>query len=576
MRQLEHSTGKGVLWRLAELAEEFDAEEVARTARAVSERVSEGRFYVACVGQFKRGKSTLLNALIGDAILPTGVIPVTSVPCIIRYGQNPAARVRLQETAWQDIAPNEIAEYVSEEKNPENAKGVTGLEIFVPHRLLEDGMCLVDTPGLGSIFAGNTAATQAFLPHIDAAIIVIGADPPLSGDELQLAERVAGQVHDLLFVLNKADRTSDGERVAASEFARNALKERLKREVEKIFEVSALEQLEGGSANQDWGELVGALEQLVQKSGRALVLEASERTIQRTGQQLLAILQEERGALQRPLEQSEQRIETLRKTLENAEGTVWELGVLLTAEQQRLSATFAERRDAFLKRNEKQARKSFQERIGALARRRNGPAYRRELNHTAQEIARGQLLPWLEEEAKFAGDAFRKAAGHFVELGNQFLRRLRDTEVSGLEDLPELDQEEALCGRSRFHFHLIERVAAPASPLLFLWDLALGGIGVRGGMIRDGEEFLGQLLEVNSSRVQSDVDERVRESRRQLDAKIKEALRESLQVANRALSRARAAQRAGGSEVAAALAKIDMAEREIRQLGSFRTVGREA
>ena len=90
-------------------------------------------------------------------------------------------------------------------------------------------MCFVDTPGIGSVFAGNTAATQAFIPHIDAAIVVIGTDPPLSGDELQLVEAVSQDVHELVFVLNKADRANAAERAAAVEFSRHILETRLKR-----------------------------------------------------------------------------------------------------------------------------------------------------------------------------------------------------------------------------------------------------------------------------------------------------------------------------------------------------------
>jgi hypothetical protein len=66
-------------------------------------------------------------------------------------------------------------------------------------------MCLVDTPGLGSVFAGNTAATQAFVPHIDAAIIVIGTDPPLSGEELELVKTVSHDVHERNFARRPND-----------------------------------------------------------------------------------------------------------------------------------------------------------------------------------------------------------------------------------------------------------------------------------------------------------------------------------------------------------------------------------
>jgi ribosome biogenesis GTPase A len=63
---LQELSGEAALSQLAELATEFGAEQIASTARSIAERISEGRFYVACIGQFKRGKSTLLNALIGS------------------------------------------------------------------------------------------------------------------------------------------------------------------------------------------------------------------------------------------------------------------------------------------------------------------------------------------------------------------------------------------------------------------------------------------------------------------------------------------------------------------------------
>jgi ribosome biogenesis GTPase A len=135
--------------RLADLAEEFDAEQVAADARSVAERVSEGRFYVACIGQFKRGKSSVLNALVGDSVLPTGVVPVTTVSTSVRYGSHAAARVRFEAAGgWTDTPVTSVDDYVSEEKNPGNAKHVAALEIFVSSALLATGMCFVDTPGL--------------------------------------------------------------------------------------------------------------------------------------------------------------------------------------------------------------------------------------------------------------------------------------------------------------------------------------------------------------------------------------------------------------------------------------------
>jgi GTP-binding protein EngB required for normal cell division len=203
------------------LAAAAEAPEIADEAQRLGERLAEARFYVACVGQFKRGKSTLLNALVGHPLLPAGVVPVTTAVTVLRYGPALQARVRT-DTEWRDIAVGEIDAYVSEEHNPGNAKGVGLVEVFVPSPLLASGMCLVDTPGIGSVIAANTEATHAFVPHVDAALVVVGADPPISGDELELIEAIHRHVPHLLVVLSKADRLTEQERAEAVTFTRRS------------------------------------------------------------------------------------------------------------------------------------------------------------------------------------------------------------------------------------------------------------------------------------------------------------------------------------------------------------------
>ena len=296
------------LLQLAALATELGSEHVAGEASDLAARLAEGRFFVACVGQFKRGKSTLIGALIGESILPTGFVPVTAVPTVIRFGTVKHARIRSIDGTWLQIALPELEQYVSEEHNPENVKAVAGAEAFIPSPLLATGMCLVDTPGLGSVFSGNTAATQAFIPHIDAVLVVTGSDPPLAGEELALVESVAKHVSHLIVVLNKADKASDAERAAAVAFTQSLLRKRLQRPSEFVFEVSAVEQLEKRGPGRDWKKLVQTLEHLFQDSGRELIQAAGDRGIQRLGEELLAIVYEGRDALLRPIADSEQRI----------------------------------------------------------------------------------------------------------------------------------------------------------------------------------------------------------------------------------------------------------------------------
>jgi predicted GTPase len=564
----ENSSGESALLRLAELAEEFEAEQVAAEARSVAERVSEGRFYVACIGQFKRGKSSILNALVGASVLPTGVVPVTAVPTIVRYGSPATARVRFAASRWTDIPVQTVDEYVSEEKNPENAKHVAALEIFVPSSLLATGMCFVDTPGLGSVFTGNTAATQAFIPHIDAALVVIGADPPLAGEELVLVEAVARHVKDLIIALNKADRTTDTERTAAMAFAQRQLEKRLQYAVQPFFEVSAVEQLEHRGTGRDWAKLVAALKQLVEGSGRRLIQAACDRGLARISEELLLIVTEEREALQRPIEDSERRIAVMKQTIADAERSMRELAYLFMAEQQHLSDQFVDRHKAFLASVMPQARQEFEIALQSISG-GLGPSYRRRIFREAQELARRHVVPWLKPEQEEAEKEYRQVALRFVEMANDFLKKLANAGIPELARMPHaLDPESGFRVRSEFTFLDFLEVAQPASPLRWLADLILALVGARTMITNDARKFLARLLEFNSTRVQSDILNRVQESRARLETEIRKLLHEVSRIAEQALARAKKVREEGAPAVQAELQRLDSLEQEVRALGA--------
>jgi ribosome biogenesis GTPase A len=556
--------GAARLLRLAGIGEELGTSRVADEARELASRISEGRFYVACVGQFKRGKSTLINALIGAPVLPVGFIPVTAVPTVIRFGEALKARIRGRDRSWQDIPVSEVKQFVSEEHNPENTKGVTGVEVFVPSPLLSTGMCLVDTPGLGSVFSGNTAATQDFIPHVDAALVVVGADPPLAGEELALVEAVAQNVRDVIVVLNKADRTTEEERAAAAQFARTLLEKRLRRPVGPAFEVSAAERIEGRGPLRDWPKLMEALEKLGEDSGRQIILAAGRRGLLRLSEELLAIVSEEREALERPLEESERRIAAMRSAIAEAERSMRELSFLLMAEQQRLSDMFVKRHRAFLRSALPEAMEEFREATVSMPR-TMGPRYRRALMSQAQVIAKKRVLPWLSSEHQDAEREYRDVTRRFAEMGNTFLARLAEAGVSELSRMPHaLDTETGFRTGSRFSFLDLIELAQPASPLRWLADVVLVAVGAGKAIRRDAEEFLEHLLETNSTRVQSDVLHLVQESRDKLEVEIRKLLHEVCRIAEQALAHARSAREAGTPAVQSALARLASLEHEIR------------
>lgn len=144
------------------------------------DRLDRETFTLVILGEFKRGKSTFINALLGGNLLPTAIVPLTAIPTVIQYGVQLIASVIHLDGAKKEITVSEIAGYVTEKGNPKNVKKLREVQISHPSDFLKQGVILVDTPGVGSVYQHNTDAAYAYLPHSDAAIFMISIDAPLS------------------------------------------------------------------------------------------------------------------------------------------------------------------------------------------------------------------------------------------------------------------------------------------------------------------------------------------------------------------------------------------------------------
>jgi len=221
--------------------------------RVLRRRQKHEHLQLAVLGQFKRGKSTFINALLGADVLPTGVIPLTAVATFIAWGRQPLVIVHFRGEApneefavhTADEIRNALFRFVAEEANPENRLGVERVDLFYPADILADGTVIIDTPGVGSTLRHNTEAALQVLPECDAAFFVVSADPPITEVELEYLRRLKSKTTRVFFILNKADYLRPHEQHSVVEFLQKVLSEKSLIDADgQIFCISARDGLD--------------------------------------------------------------------------------------------------------------------------------------------------------------------------------------------------------------------------------------------------------------------------------------------------------------------------------------------
>ncbi|MDE2482051.1 MAG: dynamin family protein [bacterium] len=177
---------------------------------------------VAVIGQFKRGKSTLLNALIGEDILPTGRLPLTGVTTRILHGDRGAV-VHFAGGRTERVPLDDLKLYVTEEHNPRNLRGVTHVDVTLPLPMLLH-IVFIDTPGIGSTFAHNTQTAYEASERIDLALFITGPEPPITGDEIAFLRQARERADRVIVIVAKIDLVP-GSEAEILDFTHHAIKE---------------------------------------------------------------------------------------------------------------------------------------------------------------------------------------------------------------------------------------------------------------------------------------------------------------------------------------------------------------
>ena len=232
------------LLEIVERLSQIKAEDGNKRLQELNEKLTQQQFNLVVMGQFKRGKSTFINALLGAEIVPTAIVPLTSIVTILRFGQETKAIVHYLNGHEEEVQLSDIPNFVTERGNPENKLCVKHVEVLYPCDYLKDGVRIIDTPGVGSVFKHNTDIAYAYLPYVDAGVFIVTADPPVGESEHQFLKDMRGYVDKLFFVLNKIDVVDEKDLNEASAFTEDILTRDLEQEV-NIWPVSAKLALDG-------------------------------------------------------------------------------------------------------------------------------------------------------------------------------------------------------------------------------------------------------------------------------------------------------------------------------------------
>ena len=494
-----------------------DRPEGARAAR-LAERVGAGRFLVSVVGEFKRGKSTLINALVGAEVLPTGVLPLTAVATEVAYGE-PGAVVELRDGTRRSISPVELADYVTEEGNPANQRGVARVEVRGRWPLLALGVVLVDTPGIGSVYRRNTEVARAALLDADGAVVVLSADSPVSESECDLLGVLADRRAPTFFALNKADHLGPGELDQVRRFVEQVLSDTLGRKT-RVFAIGAraalVARLAGRQPDGDAGEFAGlasSLERFIAEDLVAARVSTARAELARLGRSLSDTLAVEQAALELDAATLAGQVELFRQSAARQRQAFEDDRTLLARDVARLGDDLARRLAAFAQ----SAPAHHVERLAEVAASAPRARLTEDLEAAIETAVRDRFEAFRQAEGDRTEQAWQALADRFRDRAQERVDAVRQAAAELFAvPLPQVRVPSVAEQRERF-FYLFIHVGGFNEPFDRLAGRLLpGDVARRRALRRARDELIGEF-DKHAGRARSDLTQRLDTVRRGFD-----------------------------------------------------------
>jgi tRNA U34 5-carboxymethylaminomethyl modifying GTPase MnmE/TrmE len=535
----------------------------SRRLSELREKLIQQQFNLVVMGQFKRGKSTFINALLGTEIVPTAIVPLTSIVTLLCFGPQPKAVVHFLDGRREETTISEIRRFVTEKANPRNQLNVKEVEVFYPCAHLKDGVRIIDTPGVGSVFNHNTEVAYAYLPNVDAGIFVVTADPPLSASEHRFLKEVRGYVNNLFFVLNKIDTVGERDLDEALSFTTEILQEDLKHPV-KVWPISARLALEG-RLNSDSDKLNRSglplfedhLRQFLHKEKGKAFLQAMTASLMRYVSDESMAWKLEQEAAKLSIEELRSKIAKFEEFVRQTEKERDEHRFILTGQVRKmhegldrdLEALKRERVLPLLTVIESKFREKTQ--FGS-----DGRGLESELEDVLYQEILDTFSIFREEAARKLSDSLETIYLDLAERTNRTILGIVNLAASLFEvELKPFTSVEKLTGKSDFYFLLKDDPDAIALIRLGFRS-AMPRFITRGLILKRIKSMAQEIFERHCGRVRYDLIQRIDETTRKFQKSLSEKTELTLSTIREALKRAIALKDRNETEVSATLSQL--------------------
>ncbi len=240
LERLERTSSElELLAKIERVVRERGLVEFRSTIAGITDRLEDQSLEIAVFGRVSSGKSSLLNAILGEDILPVGVTPITAVPTRIRYHETPMLSVWYAQRLAETLDISRLAEFASERGNPQNQKRVTRMVVHLPSARLREGVTFVDTPGLGSLATTGAAETLAYLPNCDLGVVLIDAGSTITRSDLETIQALYQAGIPVQVLLSKADLLSPEDRERMIGYVRQSIADGYRLDL-PVYPVSAI------------------------------------------------------------------------------------------------------------------------------------------------------------------------------------------------------------------------------------------------------------------------------------------------------------------------------------------------